>query len=63
MMYRRGIPVIPKKCWGKNVKFVDKKIFKKLIFNQLLFNEIFNSKGDQKINLEKIEKITPKDKT
>lgn len=62
-MYRRGIPLIPKKCWGKNVKLMEINRLKKLIFNQLLFNLIFINKGDQKMKLEKIEKITPIDST
>lgn len=35
----------------------------KLIFNQLLFIEILNKRGVQKINLEKIEKMTPIEST
>ena len=50
-MYRRGIPFIPKKCWGKKVKLIEKNKLIKLIFNQLLFKEIFIINGDQKIKL------------
>jgi hypothetical protein len=63
IIYRRGIPFNPKKCWGKKVILVDIKIFKKLMFLQLLFIfELFN-KGIQKIIIVKIEKITPIDNT
>lgn len=36
IIYRRGIPFNPKKCWGKNVILVEIIIFIKLIINQLL---------------------------
>ena len=55
--------MIREKCCGKNVRLIDKNKFKKLIFSQLLFIIIFNIRGDQKIKLEKIEKITPIDNT
>lgn len=62
-MYRRGIPFKPKKCCGKNVKFVEIIVFKKITINQLLFRFELLIKGNQKIILEIIEKITPIDKT
>ena len=62
-MYRRGIPFSPIKCWGKKVKLVEIIILMKLIIIQLLLKLKFVNKGIQKINLDKIEKITPIDNT
>lgn len=36
IIYRRGIPLSPKKCWGKNVILVEIMILIKLIINHLL---------------------------
>lgn len=62
IMYRRGIPFNPIKCWGKNVILVEKIIFKKLIINQLLLKLELINRGSQKIIIVIIEKITPIDK-
>lgn len=62
-MYRRGIPFSPNICCGKKVILIDKKILIKLIFTKFLFREELNINGNQKINLEIIEKITPIDNT
>lgn len=62
-MYRRGIPFNPKKCCGKKVKFVEVIILIKLIIIQLLLKLKLVNSGNQKINLEIIEKITPIDNT
>lgn len=63
IIYRRGIPFNPIKCCGKKVKLVEVIILIKLIIIQLLLKLKFVSKGIQKINLDKIEKITPIDNT
>lgn len=61
--YRRGIPLIPKKCCGMNVKLVDKNKLMKLVIIQLLFMFKFIIDGIQYTILEIIVKITPIDKT
>lgn len=63
IIYRRGIPFNPRKCWGKKVRLIDRKRFKKLIFKKFLFIVKLNNIGNQKMNLDKIEKITPMDNT
>lgn len=50
-------------CCGKNVRLIDTKILIKLIFKKFLFSDELNINGNQKINLEIIEKITPIDRT
>lgn len=63
IIYRRGIPFNPIKCWGKNVKLIEINKFTKLIFNILFFIMLFVISGYQKIILDKIENTTPIDKT
>jgi len=63
IIYRRGIPFKPIKCWGKNVRLIDMNRLIKLIFNMFLFIIIFNIIGIQKIILDKIENTTPIDRT
>jgi len=61
--YRRGIPLNPRKCCGKNVKFTPKNIIMKCEFNQIGFKENPNIIGNQKVNPAKIVKTAPIDKT
>lgn len=63
IIYRRGIPFKPIKCWGKNVILIDKNKLIKLIFNMFLLIITFIIIGIQKIILDKIEKTTPIDNT
>lgn len=63
VIYRRGIPFNPKKCWGKNVKLIDMKMLRELVISQLLLRLKFVSNGQQKINLDIIENTTPIDST
>jgi len=63
IIYRRGIPFNPKKCWGKNVILIDTNKLIKLIFNILFFSMLFVIIGYQKIILDKIENTTPIDNT
>lgn len=63
IIYRRGIPFNPKKCCGKKVKLVDVIILIKLIIIQLLLKLKFVRSGNQKIILDKMEKITPIEST
>lgn len=57
------MPFNPNICWGKKVILIDTKILINLIFKKFLLIDELNIKGNQKINLEIIEKTTPIDNT
>lgn len=63
IIYRRGIPLSPRKCWGKNVMLIEMNRLIKLIFSMLFFIILLVNKGNQKIILDKIENTTPIDNT
>lgn len=63
IIYRRGIPFNPIKCWGKNVMLIETNKLIKLIFSIFLFIILFVIIGYQKIILERIENTTPIDNT
>ena len=61
--YRRGIPLRPKKCWGKKVIFTPKNMEKNWIFNHLGLRGVLNNKGNQWVSPPRIANTAPIDKT
>jgi hypothetical protein len=61
--YRRGIPLKPRKCCGKKVKFTPINIMKKWAVNHEGFREKPNIIGNQKVNPAKIANTAPIDNT
>lgn len=57
------MPDNPKKCCGKNVKFTPTNIIENWIFNNKLFKVNPKNKEYQWINLPKIAKTAPIDRT
>lgn len=57
--YRRGIPLKPKKCWGKKVKLTPKNIIKKWIFAHRECKVMPENSGNQWLNAAKIANTAP----
>jgi len=57
------MPLIPKKCCGKNVRFTPMNIEKNWVFNSLGFKEMLNIKGIQWVTPAIIENTAPIDRT
>lgn len=60
--YRRGIPFIPMRCWGKNVVLVLENISMNWIFIHVLFIDKLVVSGIQKDIMDIMENTTPRDR-